>query len=136
MTKNPYQADIETILAKRHDNGGDYWATPEGHLIKGSPFTTLDCACMLADLGMSPDDPVMQNTAGLIFSAQREDGRFRLSPKGAIYPCQTINALRTLCLRGIPVTRGWRKRCAPFKDSASRRRLALQQIQLRPRTGN
>ena len=24
------QADIEEILSRRHDNGADYWATPDG----------------------------------------------------------------------------------------------------------
>lgn len=95
-----YQADIQTILSKRYDNGADYWTTPDRRLIKGSPFTTLDCAYMLAELGMDPAEPVLQETAGLIFGAWREDGRFKLSPQGAIYPCQTINAARTLCYLG------------------------------------
>jgi hypothetical protein len=36
----------------------------------------------------------------LILSSWREDGRFKLSPQGAIYPCHTINAARTLCHLG------------------------------------
>ena len=95
-----YEADIQYILAKRHEPGGDYWATADGRLMKGSPFTTLDCALMLVDLGMDRDDPVLRGTAELIFSKLRDDGRFRLSPDGAIYPCQTINAVRTLCYLG------------------------------------
>lgn len=96
----PYQSDIEAILARRHDNGADYWATSDGRLIKGSPFSTLDSAYMLAELGMDPTDPVLQGACGLIWAAQREDGRFRLAPEGAIYPCQTIHAARTLCQLG------------------------------------
>lgn len=98
--ENRYASDIEAILKKRHDNGGDYWATPDGKILKGSPFTTLDCATMLRELGMSPSEPVLLETAGLILSKWREDGRFRLSPNGAIYPCHTINAARTLCHLG------------------------------------
>ncbi len=95
-----YRSDVERILAKRRDNGGDLWATPDGRLAKGSPFTTLECAAILAELGLDPGDPVLKGTAELILGARREDGRFRLSPRGAIYPCHTIAAVRTLCLLG------------------------------------
>lgn len=95
-----YQSDIQAILAKRYDNGADYWATPDRRLIKGSPFTTLDCAYMLSELGMDKNDPVLQETVRFIFSTWREDGRFKLTPQGAIYPCQTINAAKTLCHMG------------------------------------
>ncbi len=95
-----YEADKQAILEKRHALGADYWATPDRRLIKGSPFTTMDCAYMLADLGMEPTHPVLEATAQLIFSTLREDGRFKLSPDGAIYPCHTINAIRTLCYLG------------------------------------
>ncbi len=30
-----YQSDIQAILAKRYDNGADYWTTPDKRLIKG-----------------------------------------------------------------------------------------------------
>ncbi|WP_349426109.1 hypothetical protein [Microbacterium sp. LWS13-1.2] len=96
-----YGSDIDVILARRHDNGADYWATPDGRISKGSPFTTLDCALMLADLGMDPAEPVLQGTADLILSTVRPDGRIRVSPQGAIYPCHTINALRALCHLGF-----------------------------------
>lgn len=95
-----YQSDIQAILAKRYDNGADYWTTPDRRLIKGSPFTTLDCAYMLTELGMDRAEPILKETADLIFSTWREDGRFKLSPQGAILPCQTINAARTLCYLG------------------------------------
>lgn len=104
-----YQSDVETILAKRHDNGGDYWTTPDKRLIKGSPFTTLDCAFMLLELGMDGSEPVLKETADLILSSWREDGRFKLSPQGAIYPCQTINAVRTLCHLGYASDRRLKK---------------------------
>lgn len=96
----PYQDDIQTILSHRHDNGADFWATPDGRIQKGSPFTTLECACLLAELGVSPAEPTLKETAALIFDHQRMDGRFSIAPVGAIYPCHTINALRTLCILG------------------------------------
>ena len=35
------QADIEEILSRRHDNGADYWATPDGRIYVGNPFSTI-----------------------------------------------------------------------------------------------
>lgn len=78
----------------------DFWSTPDRKIMKGSPFTTLDCASMLFELGMPSTDPVLMETAELILSTWREDGRFKIAPTGGIYPCHTINALRTLCLLG------------------------------------
>ena len=72
MAENPCAGDIGKILSHRGDNGGDLWATLDGRLMKGSPFTTLDCACMLPELGMDPEEPVLKATAALIFGAQRE----------------------------------------------------------------
>jgi hypothetical protein len=92
-----YQSDIDAILARRFDNGADHWATPDKRLSKGSPFTTLDSVNMLIELGMDPSEPMMLETADLILSVWREDGRFKLSPQGAIFPCHTINAARALC---------------------------------------
>ncbi len=94
--ENPYAADIQTILSKRHDLGWDYWTTPDRRLSKGSPFSALDCAGLLAELGMDPGEPPLREVADLIFAAQREDGRFRLSPEGAVYPCHTIHAAAVL----------------------------------------
>ncbi len=96
MAANIYQSDIDAILSKRHDNGADFWTTPDKRLIKGSPFTTLESAFMLHELGMDRSDPVLRGAADLIFSVWRDDGKFRLSPQGSIYPCQTINAARVL----------------------------------------
>lgn len=95
-----YLSDAEAILAKRYDNGSDLWATADGRLGKGSPFSTLDCALMLSALGMDLSEPVLKETAELILSSWREDGRFRLAPKGAIYPCHTAGTARVLCQLG------------------------------------
>ncbi|WP_027630879.1 prenyltransferase [Ruminiclostridium cellobioparum] len=94
--KKQYQSDIDKIMVKRYDNGDDYWTTSDRRLIKGSPFSTLNCAYMLSEMGMDGSEPVLKETADLILSSWREDGRFKLTPQGAIYPCHTINAARTL----------------------------------------
>ena len=95
-----YQSDVEAIVARCRHNDGDCWTTPDKRLAKGSPFSTLDCALMLSELGMAPSEPVLKEAADLILSSWREDGRFKLSPQGAIYPCHTINAARVLCHLG------------------------------------
>ena len=96
-TENSYLSDIEEILLHRHDNGGDYWATPDKRLLKGAPFTTIESPLYLLELGVSADDPIMKETANLIFSTWKEDGRFKIFPTGSIYPCQTAESARTLC---------------------------------------
>lgn len=100
QTLENYQKDIETIISKRHDNGADFWTTPDKRLGKGGPFSTLSSVLLLLELGLEPSDPVMTGAAQLIFGCLREDGRFRLSPSGAIYPCHTINAMNVLCHLG------------------------------------
>ena len=98
--KERYAQDIEAILSHRHDNGADLWTTPDRRLIKGSPFSTLESVMYLLELGMEPSDPLLREAAALIFSAWGKDGHFRVYPKGAIYPCQTIHAANTLCHLG------------------------------------
>jgi len=95
-----YQTDIDTILAKRHDLGADLWTTPDKRLIKGTPFSTMDCALLLLELGVAPTDPILRDVAALIWSVRREDGRFKLAPSGAIYPCHTSIAANVLCHLG------------------------------------
>ncbi|PKM73412.1 MAG: prenyltransferase [Firmicutes bacterium HGW-Firmicutes-16] len=95
-----YLSDVEEILSHRYDNGADYWTTPDKRLIKGAPFSTLESVLILLELGMDKDEPLLKKTAELIFSAWREDGRFKVYPQGGIYPCHTVNALSALCHLG------------------------------------
>jgi hypothetical protein len=95
-----YSSDVEAILSHRYDNGDDLWTTPDKRLLKGAPFSTLESAAMLSELGMDPSDPLMQAVAKMIFSTWKEDGRFKLYPQGAIYPCQTVHAAEVLCRLG------------------------------------
>ncbi|MBU5440123.1 hypothetical protein KQI42_19200 [Tissierella sp. MSJ-40] len=95
-----YASDIEAILSHRHDHGADLWTTPDKRLIKGAPFSTLESVMYLLELGMEPIESLFKETAELIFSTWQEDGRFKLYPKGAVYPCQTIHAANALCHMG------------------------------------
>lgn len=100
ITDPKYLSDAEIILSHRHDNGADYWATPDGRLLKGAPFTTLESTLYLLELGLSATDRVMKGAADLIWKNWREDGRIRISPTGGIYPCQTALAANVLCRLG------------------------------------
>ncbi len=93
-------SDVEAILSHRHDNGADLWATPDRRLLKGSPFSTFESVLYLLELGVSPEEPVMKAAADLIFSVWQDNGRFRIYPKGSIYPCQTAIAAKVLCYLG------------------------------------
>lgn len=95
-----YLSDVETILAHRHDNGADYWTTADGKLLKGAPYTTLESALYLLELGVPCDHEILKAVAELIFSNWQEDGRIRIAPKGGIYPCHTALALLVLCSMG------------------------------------
>lgn len=92
--------DINVIVSHQHDNGANLWATPDNKLQKGAPFSTLESALYLTELGLSLDEPILKNTAKLIFSTLRDDGRFKLSPNSSIYPCHTAQALKVLCYLG------------------------------------
>ncbi len=84
----------------RQNNGGDYWATSDGRIGVGSPFSTLECVSMLSDLGMSQSHPILRGASKLVLNCWREDGRFRLAPKASFYPCHTAGAARVLCRVG------------------------------------
>jgi len=101
VIEKQYESDTEEILAHRHDNGADLWTTPDKRLMKGAPFSTLESIMYLLELGMDPTEPILRESAELIFSTWREDGRFKVYPTGSIYPCQTIHAANTLCQMGF-----------------------------------
>ncbi len=98
--ENPYASDIEEILSHRLDNGADYWTTEDHKLLKGAPYTTLESALYLLELGFPAGHEIMKSVAGLIFDNWKEDGRIKVSPAGGIYPCHTALAIKLLCRMG------------------------------------
>lgn len=114
-----YQADVERILAHRGDNGGDLWTTADRRILKGGPFSTVECVGYLRELGVDPEEPVLRQAADLIFSTWREDGRFKVYPSGGIYPCQTALAAQALCRLGYAGDPRMRKTFQHFLDIQS-----------------
>lgn len=98
---NDQPSDIEAILSHRHDNGADFWATPDGRIYVGNPFSTLASLNMLHELGVGRDHEAVQGGLALILEACREDGRIRLAPNAPLYPCYTAEAARILCRFGL-----------------------------------
>ena len=61
--KKRYAGDFQTILAKRHHLGGDFWTTPDLRIGKGSPFSARDVALLLGELGFGPRDDIVRDLA-------------------------------------------------------------------------
>jgi len=112
-----YQSDIEAILLHRHDNGADYWTTLDNSLLKGGMFSAYSSALMLLELGVSPSDPILAAVSDLFFSTWKDDGRFKLYPKGSILPCQTAYALLLLCRMGYQADDRIQKTYRHFLDT-------------------
>ncbi len=100
MVSRNHQPDVDAILARRHDNGADYWATPDGRLLVGDPFSTLSSLLLLHELKVPRSHEAVRGALELVHNAWRPDGRYRLAPAGAIYPCSTAAAARVLCRFG------------------------------------
>jgi hypothetical protein len=98
MASNP---DVAAILKKRYANGGDFWASADGRLAVGSPFSTLESLQILHELGVDRDHEAVQGALELLLGAWCEDGRYRLAPSGTLYPCYTANTARILCRFGF-----------------------------------
>lgn len=99
--ENAYASDVEAILAHRYDQGADFWATPDRRLLKGAPFIALESAMYLLELGVPAGHEALCGVAKLIFDGWRPDGRIKVTPSGAIYPCQTALAVNVLCAMGL-----------------------------------
>jgi hypothetical protein len=95
-----YLSDVEAVLARRHDNGADFWASPDGRLGVGDPFSTLTSLLVLHELNVARTHEAVRGALGLIRGVQRADGRYRLAPSGTPYPCSTAAAARVLCRFG------------------------------------
>lgn len=101
MVADQSNSDVHTVLSHRHDNGADFWATPDGRIYVGNPFSTISSLGILHELGVDSDHEAVQGGLDLILDACRDDGRIRLAPKAPLYPCYTAEAARMLCRFGL-----------------------------------
>lgn len=117
MVSERYISDVEAVLARRHDNGGDYWASPDGRLGVGDPFSTLTSLAILHELNVARTHEAVRGALKLVMGAWRDDGRFRLAPSGTLYPCHTAAAARTLCRFGYAKDRRLQRTLAHLLES-------------------
>lgn len=94
------QPDLEKLLASRHDNGADFWATADGRLGIEKPISTLTALLIMSDLKTDQSHEALAGAADLVLSAIKSDGRVRISPKGSIYPCHVALSAAALCRNG------------------------------------
>jgi hypothetical protein len=113
-----YRADVESILAKRHSNGGDFWAGTDGRIYVGGPFSTLGSLGMLHELDVDVSHEAVAGALDLVVDAWQADGRIRLAPKAPWYPCYTAEAARVLCRFGYGDDPRLQLTAAYFLDSA------------------
>lgn len=108
-----YTQDLDDYLSTRHDNGGDFWATPDLKIGVGGPFSTLNALLILSEFDLADDhdntinaatrtdlNDALQGAAKIVLDCIQKDGRVRVAPKGAIYPCHTALAAAALCRNG------------------------------------
>lgn len=100
MVDQKYLPDLEAVLAKRHDNGSDYWATVDGRIGVGGPFSTLESLVILYELDVPSTHEAVEGAVQRILANYRDDGKIRVVP-GSIYPCHTAYAARVLCRFGL-----------------------------------
>ena len=109
--------DVEAVLARRHDNGADFWASADGRLAVGEPFSTLTSLLVLHELKVPRTHEAVRGALQLVRAAQRDDGRYRLAPSGALYPCATAAAARVLCRFGHARDHGLRRTLAHLLET-------------------
>lgn len=115
MTSTP---DVAAVLARRHENGADYWAGPGGKIYVGNPFSTLSCLGLLHELGVDADHEAVSGALDLVLAACRDDGRVRVGPTTPMYPCYTAEAARMLCRFGLAEHPAVRRTVRYLRDSA------------------
>lgn len=95
--------DLDKLLSTRHDNGADYWATPDGKIGIEKPISTLTALLVMSELTVEKSHEALQGAAGLVLQSIKEDGRVRIAPKGSIYPCHMALAATALCRNGFAI---------------------------------
>ena len=95
-----HQDDLVLVLARRHDNGGDFWASEDGRIYVGNPYSTIGALGILHELGVPADNEAVAGALALLRESIREDGRIRVARRAPLYPCYTAEAARILCRFG------------------------------------
>ena len=111
-------SDVLLVLSHRHDNGADFWATPDDRIYVGNPFSTISSLGILHELGVGQGHEAVEGGLGLILACCRADGRIQVAPKARLYPCYTAEAARTLCRFGLSDHESVRRTVSYLLDNA------------------
>ena len=101
MATKGLQGDVEAVLSHRRDNGADFWASPDGKVYVGNPFSTIGALLLLHELGVGPDHEAVEGAVERVLAACRDDGRIRVGPRSPMYPCYTAEAARAVARFGL-----------------------------------
>lgn len=111
-------SDVGVVLSHRSDNGADFWATPDGRIYVGNPFSTISALCILHELGVAGDHEAVVGGVDIVLKACREDGRVRVAPRAPLYPCYAAEAIRAVVRFGHVDHEAVRKVVARFVEEA------------------
>lgn len=101
MSGEALRNDVDVVLSHRHDSGGDFWASSDGKVYVGNPFSTVGSLLLLHEMGVPPGHEAVEGAVALVLAACRDDGRIRVGPKSPMYPCYTAEAARALARFGL-----------------------------------
>lgn len=95
-----YAEDLQILLASRHGNGADFWASPDRRVALERPVSTVTALFVLPELGVSPDHEAVVGAAEQVLANARPDGRIGSAPGGTVLPCSVAAAAAALCRNG------------------------------------
>lgn len=101
MAKSVFRSDVDAVLSHRHDNGADFWASTDGKIYVGNPFSTIGALLLLHELGVGPDHEAVDGAVERVLAVCRDDGRIRVGPRSPMYPCYTAEAARAVARFGL-----------------------------------
>ena len=94
--------EIEAILEKKDQNGGQFWSREDGDIHAPHGISTMDTLEVLGELGATPRDyPSLLEAITFLFGYQSPDGSFKYSKTSSNLPCMTARILAALGRLGV-----------------------------------
>lgn len=94
--------DIEAILEKRDQNGGQFWSREDGGIHAPHGSSTMDTMEVLGELGANTTSyPIIADAIDFLFEYQTPDGSFKYSKTSSKLPCMTARILVALGRLGV-----------------------------------
>jgi hypothetical protein len=104
--KDIRMSDIQAIIDRQDDNGGQYWSRADGNIYAPNGSSTLDTLLVLGEIGLSiKDNPIIKKATEMVFSYQTPEGSFKYSLTSPKLPCLTARIIATLMRLGVSDSR-------------------------------